>query len=252
MFSTTPAVVRAEVDWEGAVNDTVTSIVNFVPKLIAFLVILLIGWIIARVLRTLVLKILKRVKFDQAVERGGIKQALSGTSYDASGLVAALVFYAVLLIALQLAFGVFGDNPVSDLIAGIVAWLPKAIVAVIIIVVAAAIARVVRDLITGAIGGLSYGPLLAKLVGWFIVALGVIAALNQMGIAATVTTPVLVALLAVIAGVIIVGVGGGLIKPMQQRWEGWLSQAERETPGSAAARPAPGSDPEGTGGGTGF
>ena len=42
------------------------------------------------------------------------------------------------------------------------------------------------------------------------------------------TTPILVAILATVGGVIVVGVGGGLIKPMQHRWEGYLQTAERE------------------------
>lgn len=245
MLHATAQTLRAAVDFEGAVDDVVSSVARFVPKFIGFLVILLIGWIVARLLRTLVTKILERVHFDRAVERGGIKQALSGTNYDAIGLVASLVFYAVLLIALQLAFGVFGPNPVSDLIAGLVAWLPKAVVAIIIIVIAAAIARVVRDLIHGAIGGLSYGPFLAKVTGWFIVGLGVIAALNQIEVAAAVTTPILVALLATLAGVIIVGVGGGLVRPMQQRWEGWITHAEQETAGAVSQRDSASNDVDG-------
>lgn len=44
------------------------------------------------------------------------------------------------------------------------------------------------------------------------------------------TTPILIAVLAIIAGVIIVGAGGGLIKPMQQRWEAMLTKAEEEAP----------------------
>ena len=44
------------------------------------------------------------------------------------------------------------------------------------------------------------------------------------------TTPVLIAILATVGGVIVVGVGGGLIRPMQQRWESYLSTAEREAP----------------------
>ena len=46
------------------------------------------------------------------------------------------------------------------------------------------------------------------------------------GIALTVTLPVLVAILATVGGIAIVGVGGGLIKPMQERWEGYLASAE--------------------------
>jgi hypothetical protein len=49
-----------------------------------------------------------------------------------------------------------------------------------------------------------------------------------MGIAVTVTLPVLVAVLATIGGILVVGVGGGLIRPMQARWENYLSSAERE------------------------
>jgi hypothetical protein len=47
-------------------------------------------------------------------------------------------------------------------------------------------------------------------------------------VATTVTTPILITVLAIIAGVIVVGVGGGLIKPMQNRWDGWLNRAEQE------------------------
>jgi hypothetical protein len=64
----------------------------------------------------------------------------------------------------------------------------------------------------------------------FVLALGVIAALNQIGVATTVTAPVLIAVLATVGGVIVVGVGGGMVRPMQQRWERWLNRAEEEFP----------------------
>ncbi|MFE2755372.1 hypothetical protein ACFXGA_25550 [Actinosynnema sp. NPDC059335] len=217
-----------------AAGDALRSVVTFVPKLVGFLVVLLIGWIVARLLRTAVNKVLERVHFDRAVQRGGLSDALARSRFDASGLVAQIVYYAVLLIALQIAFGLFGSNPVSDLLTEIVAWLPRAIVAIVIIVVAAAIARAVRDIATRALGGLSYGPTLGKVASWFIIALGVIAALNQIGIATTVTTPILIAILATVGGIAVVGVGGGLVKPMQQRWEGWLTRAENEAPQAKA------------------
>ncbi|MCE6999941.1 hypothetical protein LZG04_34765 [Saccharothrix sp. S26] len=217
-----------------AAGDALRSVVTFVPKLVGFLVVLLIGWIVARLLRAAVNKVLERVHFDRAVQRGGIGDALARSKFDASGLVAQIVYYAVLLIALQIAFGVFGPNPVSTLLTEIVAWLPRAIVAIIIVVVAAAIARAVQDIATRALGSLSYGPTLGKIAAWFIIALGVIAALNQIGVATTVTTPILITILATIGGILVVGVGGGLIKPMQQRWEGWLTRAENEAPQAKA------------------
>jgi hypothetical protein len=128
-----------------------------------------------------------------------------------------------------MAFGVFGPNPVSDLLSEIIAWLPQLVVGIIIVVVAAAIASAVRDILSSTLGALSYGRVLANIAAIFIIGLGVIAALDQIGVATTVTTPVLVAVLATIAGVIIVGVGGGLVRPMQDMWQRWLSTLERES-----------------------
>lgn len=224
------STVLAQIDVGGSLRDGLSTVATFVPKLVLFLVILLIGWIIARVLRSVIKKVLERIHFDRVVERAGMGRAFAGSKYDAGRLIASIVYYAILLIALQLAFGVFGPNLVSGLIASIVAFLPKAIVAIIIVVIAAAIAGAVKDLIVGALGGLSYGGLLATVGSVFIIGLGVIAALNQMGIAVTVTTPILIAVLATVAGVIVVGVGGGLVRPMQQRWERWLDQAEAQAP----------------------
>src|ERR687886_879794 len=222
--------MRAAVDWESGVSSAWRNVIEFVPKLVAFLIILLIGWIVARVLQRVTNTVLERVGFDRAVERGGIGAALARSKYDASDIIAKLVYYAIWLIALELAFGVFGPNPVSNLLSQLVAWLPRLVVAIIIIVIASAIAKAVKDLITAALGALSYGRLIATIASVFILGLGVIAALNQVGIATAVTTPVLVAVLATIAGILVVGVGGGLVRPMQQRWEQWLSNAEAEAP----------------------
>jgi len=102
-------------------------------------------------------------------------------------------------------------------------------------VIASAIAKVVKDLINGAIGGLSYGPFLASTASIIIIALGAIAALNQIGIAAAITQPILYAVLITVGAVIAIGVGGGLVRPMQDRWERMLSAAERETNTQIAA-----------------
>jgi len=207
-----------------------TSVITFVPKLLAFLAILIIGILIAKAISKVVGKILERVGFDKVVERGGIKKALAKSEYDAADIVGKIIYYALVLFVLQLAFGVFGPNPISDLLTRIITFIPALVVAIIIVVVAAAIAAAVKTLIQGALGGLSYGKTLANIASIFILFLGVIAALNQIGVATTVTTPVLITILSIVGGILVVGVGGGLIKPMQARWEQYLSKAEQEAP----------------------
>ncbi|MFD1148645.1 mechanosensitive ion channel family protein [Saccharothrix hoggarensis] len=227
----------AAVDFGQGVSDAWRAVITFVPKLVGFLLILLIGFFVAKFLAKVVDKVLERVGFDRVVERGGVKRALEHSKYDASDVIAKLVYYAVLLITLQLAFGVWGPNPVSALLTDIVAWLPRAAVAIIIVVVAAAIAKAVKEIIGNALGGLSYGRVVATIASIFIIGLGVIAALNQIGVATAVTTPVLITVLATIGGIAVIGVGGGLVRPMRQRWERWLNRAEQEIP-QARARAA--------------
>ncbi|GAA2738196.1 mechanosensitive ion channel family protein [Actinocorallia aurantiaca] len=210
-------------------RDVFDTVIRTVPQIVVFILVLVIGWIIAKVLRNVVGRLLEKARFNRLTERGWLSRAMDRSEYTASGLVAALVYYAVLLITLQLAFGVFGPNPISSLLSAVVAWIPRAIVAIVLIVVAAAIGHALKNLVDGAIGELSYGRLLANLVEIFVIVLGVIAALNQVGIATTVTTPVLIAVLATVGAVIAIGVGGGMVRPMQQRWERWLTDLETET-----------------------
>lgn len=226
---------------EDALKDGLATVATFVPRLLLFFVILIIGFIVAKVLAKAVNAILERVGFDRAIERGGIAKAMEKSSYDPSDILAKIVYYAVLLFTLQLAFSAFGPNPISELLTTIIAFLPQVFVAIVIVVVAAAIAAGAKGLIEGTLGGLSYGRTLANIAAVFILGLGVIAALNQVGIATTVTTPVLIAVLATIAGILVVGVGGGLVKPMQGRWESYLTKAEEEAPkikGEAQAAPS--------------
>ena len=107
--------------------------------------------------------VLRRVGFDRLAERGGVKRALSNTKYDASGLLARLVFYGLMLLVLQFAFGAFGTNPISNLLTAAVAFLPNVLVAVVIVVVTAAIAAAARDILpVYSLAGVSYGRVLAN------------------------------------------------------------------------------------------
>lgn len=218
------------IDFQSGWNQAWNSIATFVPKLAMFLVILLVGWIVASIVARIVRAVLGRVGFDRVVERAGINRMLGSSRYDATNILAKLAKYAIMLITLQGAFNVWGPNAVSDLLKGVIAWLPKAFIAIVMIVVAGAIARVVRDMVTNMLGGLSYGRTLGTIASVFVWAIGIIAALGQIGVATHVTDPLLIAVLFTAAGIAVVGFGGGLIKPMQDRWGNWLNTLERDLP----------------------
>ena len=209
----------AAIDFEGGLEEAWDSIITFLPKLLGFLLILGIGYFVAKAVEKLLDKILERVGFDRLVERGGLRTMLARSSLDASSILARIVFYVAFLFVLQLAFGVFGPNPISDLLEGIIAFLPKVFVAILIVVITAAVATAVKTLVESVLGGLSYGRTLAMVASAAIWVVGIAAALNQVEIAPEIVNGLFYAMLALLVGIGIVAIGGGGIQPMRERWQ---------------------------------
>ena len=218
------------VDFQGGLTSAWSNVITFVPKLAAALLIILVGYLLAKVIACVLNKILERVGFDRAVERGGLKQALARSKYDPSDIIAKLAFWLIFLVSLQIAFGVFGPNPISDLLQGLIAYLPKVLVAIVIIVVSAAAAKAATDLLSNLLSSVSGGQVIAKGAGIAVLVFGAFAALDQLQTAPRIVTGLWYAILAAVVGSVIVAVGGGGIATMQHYWERTASQAEQRAP----------------------
>jgi Conserved TM helix len=218
------------VDVQGGISRAWANVASFVPKLVAAIVIIVVGLIVARVVARILDRILERVGFDRMVERGGIRQALARSRYEPSDILAKLVYWVIVLVTLQLAFGLFGPNPVSDLLRGLIAYLPNLFVAVLIVVIAAAIARAVTDLLANLLSAMEGGRLVAKAAGIAILVFAAFAALDQLRIAPRIVTGLWYAILAAVVGSVIVAVGGGGIRTMQRYWERTAGRAEARGP----------------------
>lgn len=210
-------------------GDAWAAIAAALPKLIVFLAILVIGFFVAKWIGKLVDALLEKIGFDRWVERGGVKRAMEKSQYDASSILGKVVQYALMLFVLQLAFGIWGPNPVSTLIQGVIAYLPNVFVAIIILVVGAAIAAAVKEIVEASLGGLTYGRALAVASSVAILGIAVVAALNQLQIAEEIVNATYFALLAIVAGSAIVAIGGGGIRTMSRYWERAADRMERES-----------------------
>lgn len=231
----------AAMNYTTGLSNAWSNVATFIPKFVVFLIILVVGWLIAKVITKAISAVLTRAGFDRAVERGGVKRALAHSSFDASDILAKIVYYALMLFVLSTAFGVFGNNPVSTYLHAVVAYLPLVFVAIVIVIIAAAIAAAAKALIENSLSGVSYAKLLGNVASGLILAFGVIAALDQLHVATDVVNAVLYAALAAFVGVVVVAVGGGGIRTMSKRWESVAATYDQEKPRIAAsARSAPG------------
>lgn len=227
-------------DLQQGLNNAWTGVASFVPKLVGAIVIFIIGWIVAKVLAKLCAKVLSRVGFDRAVERGGLGRMLRGSAYEPSNILAKIVYWAVLLFTLQFAFGVFGANPISDLLSGIIAYLPNVFVAVVIMVIAGWLASVARDLVGNFLSGLTYGRTVATAVWVAVLVFGAFAAINQLRIAPAIVNALWWAVLTAAVGTTVVAVGGGGIPVMRR----YLERAGSQPGGGAATAGAGRASPD--------
>src|SRR6476660_328024 len=122
-----------------------------IPKVIGFLIILIIGWIIATPLAGAVAALLRAVRFNDLAKRSGFSDFVHkmGVQTDSAGVLAALAKWFVRLIVLVVAFDALGLPAVSQVLQQLLLWLPNLVVAMVMLVIAGLAANAVHALVRG-------------------------------------------------------------------------------------------------------
>ncbi len=163
---------------------------GFLPNLLGFLVILLIGYIIARVVKAILTKLLTKVGLDRALHTGQTGHYVEKVSPGASPsrLVGSIAFWFVFLGAVSLAVSALKIPALTTFVSAIYGYLPNVIAAVIIFVIAGAIAAAVAALIANTMGDTPTGKLVASIAPLLIMAIATFMILNQLQIAPEIVT----------------------------------------------------------------
>lgn len=214
------------------IEEALSDVATFIPKLLGAVLVLVIGWLLARAIQKVVHTILNKVRFDALVDRSGLGAAIERAGYPDSGLLLAkIVYYAILLLALQIAIGVFGDSAVQDALDAVVALLPKIFVAVVIVLIAGAIASRVKDIVVGSAGGLAYGDTLAKAASAAIWVTGIFAALSQIEIAEDIVNSLFTIVVGSIAAIVVIKFGvGGIWAARDRFWPAVYDRVGQKAP----------------------
>ena len=190
---------------------------QFLPKLALALVVLVAGWMLAKLARFAVIKGLRTVNFNVLTERAGVDGFLEqgGIRTDTTGIFGALVYWLVIRAALVIAFNGLGLTYITDLLGIVVLFVPKVIVALLILAFGAYFARFIGDTVNTYCRnvGVRDGELLAKLAQYAIVAFVALIALDQVNVGGDIVRQSFLIILAgiVFALALAFGIGG-------QRW----------------------------------
>src|SRR5829696_4734793 len=202
----------ASVQVADSIQQGLDSLLGFIPNILGFLVILAIGYVIAKVVKGIVARLLEKVGLDRTLHSSDAGKYVERVSPGASParLIGSVAFWFIFLFAISAAIGALKIPALSDFIAQVQAFLPNIIVAAIIFVVAAALAGVVGGAAHKLMGDTPTGKIVRAVVPGLILAIGTFMVLDQLQIAPQIVTITYAALLGMLAlaGALAFGLGG--------------------------------------------
>ena len=174
-----------------------------IPRVIGFVLVLLIGWFIASLLAKAVAALLHAVKFNDLARRSGFADFVHnmGVKTDSAGVIASVAKWFVRLIVMVVAFDMLGLPAVSQVLRELLLWLPNLVVALVVLVIAGLAATALSNLVRGATAqaGLSSSDTLATIAKVTVWAFGIVVAVNQLGIATTLINTLLIGVVGALA-----------------------------------------------------
>ena len=225
-------------DWGVAVMTSATAalalLLSAIPKVIGFLVILVIGWLIASALAKVVSSLLRAVKFNDLAQRAGLSGFVQqmGVQTDAAGFVAMIAKWFVRLIVLVSAFDALGLPAVSQVLQQLLLWLPDLVVAIIALVIGGLAANAVARLVRGATAesGLGDPDLLASIARVAVWAFAIVVAVNQIGIATALINTLFMAVVGALALALGLAFGLGGRETAGMIVRGWYERGQQAAP----------------------
>jgi Conserved TM helix len=187
----------AAVEVGDSVQQGLDSFFNFLPNLIAFAVILVVGFLIARVLGGIARKALERLGIDRALhdsDAGRYVERISPGAKPSNG-VGRAVFWLGMVFVVAVAIGALKIPAVTGFMNQVLSYMPNVIAAIVIFVVAAAVAGAAGTAVTKLMGDTATGKLVAAIVPTLVLVIGLFMVLNQLKIAEEIVTITFAALL---------------------------------------------------------
>jgi hypothetical protein len=209
----------------------------FLPRLALALLVLVAGWLAARMIRFAVVKGLRAINFNVLTERAGTDDFLKqgGIQSDTTDIFGALVFLLVILAALVIGFNGLGLTYITDLLGKLVLIVPRLIIALLIVVFGAYFAQFVGNAAAMycRASGLPDADVLGRLAQYAILAFVVLIALDEADVGGAIVRN---SFLIVLAGVVLAlalafGLGGQRrAAEFLERW--WPSRRKEDPPGA--------------------
>ncbi|MBL7138326.1 MAG: hypothetical protein ISS17_06100 [Bacteroidales bacterium] len=163
------------------------EIATTIPQILGAVLILLIGWLIARVVKKLFIKLLLLVRFNFLTEKSGIEKFLKegGVKLNASEILGALIYWIIMLIVIMATLNSLNLASASLLFNEILLYIPNIIVAIVILIIGIYLARMVSQILLTSLKNMKdkTATFISQLAFYAIIVLTVFVTISQLNIA---------------------------------------------------------------------
>ncbi len=168
-----------------------TQIGQFLVNVLLVVIILIIGWVISKFIKTLVVRILRTVKLDVLSDRIELDSLLAkgGIKYSLSELTGVICYWLAILVTFVVAINAIGLTVAADLLNKIILYIPNVIAAMFILILGIFVATLLKNIVQTAASnvGVAQASFLANLTEIVIIAFAVLVAFEQLKIGIRVT-----------------------------------------------------------------
>jgi len=206
---------------------------EFLPRLALAILAVVVGWLLAKTARFALVKALRAINFNVLTERAGLDEFLrqGGIRRDTTDIFGVLVYWLVILAAFVIAFNTLGLNYITELLRQVVMFVPRLMIALVILAFGAYFARFVAGAVMAYCrnAGMQDSDLLGRIAQYAILAFVVLIALEQMQVGGEIVRYSFLILLAgsVLALALAFGLGGrAWAAEMLERW--WPRHTDRQ------------------------
>jgi hypothetical protein len=190
------------------------TVIHFLPSFIAALIVLIVGLLIASVLRALFERIISAIKLDVALKKLGLDEVMNRAGYQLNSgkFIGELIYWFVVVVIVLAVSDVLQLWGLSTFLNEVLLYFPNIIVAVLILLAALVVANFLRGLVRASVASarLHAPKFLGALTWWAVVIFGLLAAFLQLGVAGTLIQTIVMGFIAMLAlaGGIAFGLGG--------------------------------------------
>ncbi|MDR3395816.1 MAG: hypothetical protein P4L70_12495 [Parasulfuritortus sp.] len=132
-----------------SLSDSLTEVASFLPRLLVAIVVLVLGWMLAKVARTGIMRLLVLLKFDRATEKSGLEAFLKHAEMEVSiaSIIGNLAYWMIILLMIVTVANSLGLQMVADLFNKVVLYIPNVIVSILVLVFGTILARFINRLV---------------------------------------------------------------------------------------------------------